>query len=258
MNDLNTFPISSPITKPVTALSSQEVACDHCGMFRLCGEAGFPHNLPLFNQVVSRRAELVRNGELLHAGQPFRHLFAVKSGALAEVGVDSEGNRKVFGFYFPGDMLGFDAIDSGQHCHTVVALEKSAVCKLDYANVALLGEQQSGFYHQLISAMSSRLKFEHWTSLLLGTHSTEQRLAAFMLYLSLHLKARGLAHEEFRLPMTRRDIADYLGMAMETVSRALGTLQKKGILVLKGRSTRISDMEALIADADLVRPSVSV
>ena len=249
MNDLNVFPVSA--AEPLTPLSKQEVACDHCAMFGLCEEAGLYRDTPLLEQVVSRRTALARSAELFHENAPFNDLYALKSGALAAVGEDDEGNRKVFGFYFPGDILGLDAIDSGHYQNTVVALEKSSVCRLHYENAPLLGEHQAGFYQQLIQAMSHRLKCERWTSQLLTTQSTEQRLAAFMVYLSSQLKARGLPHVAFRLPMTRRDMADYLGMAMETASRALSSLQKKGIVALQGRNTQIKDVDGLHTVAGL-------
>jgi CRP/FNR family transcriptional regulator len=251
MNDLNTVPFFSRGGIQATPLSRQEVACDHCGLFGLCEEAGLTRDHGLLRQVVSRRTALARHATLFHAAAPFHYLYAVKSGALAALVEDGEGGRKMAGFYFPGDILGLDAIESGTYQTTVVALEKSTICRLDYRSVPLLGEHQAGFYQQLIQAMSNQLVAERWNSLLLGTQSTEQRLAAFVLFLSTQFKGRGLPHLEFRLPMTRRDIADYLGMAMETVSRAISGLQKKGVVVLQGRNTRISDYARLLELAAL-------
>ncbi len=256
MNDLKIYPIPPDTAVQVTPLSQQEVACDHCAMFGLCEEAGLSRDRLLLDQVVSRRTALARTTELFQKDAPFHDLYAVKSGALAAVGEDDKGKRKVFGFYFPGDILGLDAINSGYYQNTVVALEKSSVCRLHYESASLLGEHQAGFYQQLIQAMSHRLNCERWSSQLLAAQSSEQRLAAFVVYLSSQLRARGLPYREFRLPMTRCDIADYLGMAMETVSRVLRGLQKKGILVLKGRSTHINDMEALMASANLSNPGI--
>jgi CRP/FNR family transcriptional regulator len=217
----------------------------------MCEEAGLSRDIRLLKQVVSRRTPLARHATLFDADTPFQYLYAVKSGALAAMTPDGQGGSKIHGFYFPGDILGLDAIESSRYQQTVVALEKSSICKLDYNNAPLLGEHQAGFYQQLIQAMSHQLMSERWTSLLLGTQSTEQRLAAFVLYLSSQLKARGLPHLDFRMPMTRRDIADYLGMAMETVSRAISGLQKKGLVVLQGRNTAISNLEALLQLASL-------
>lgn len=253
MNNLNIPPRSAAGAVQATALASQEVACDHCAMFGLCEAAGLSGDTPPLEQLVSRRTALTRGAELFQAKAPFHDLYAVKSGALATVGEDGEGNRKVYGFYFPGDILGLDAIDSGHYQNTVVALENSSVCRLHYESAPLLGENEAGFYQQMIRAMSQRLKCERWTAQLLATQSTEQRLAAFMIYLSSQLKLHGLPHVAFRLPMTRRDIADYLGMAMETVSRALSALQKREVVELQGRNTRISDLEALFAVAGLER-----
>jgi CRP/FNR family transcriptional regulator len=251
MNDMNTIPVFSKAVVRPKSLANQQVACDHCAMFGLCEEAGLSRDTQLLEQVVSRRTALARHAKLFSAHTPFNDIYAVKSGALAAVGEDSRGNRKVFGFYFPGDILGLDAIDDGQYHDTVVALEKSSVCRLHYESAPLLGEHQARFYQQMIHAMSNRLRSERWTSKLLGTQSTEQRLAAFMIYLSLQLQSRGLPHLEFRLPMTRRDIADYLGIAMETVSRTFSSLQKKGLLALQGRNTLISDPEGLLTMASL-------
>jgi CRP/FNR family transcriptional regulator len=251
MNDLNIVSFFPRTEVHAKALSSQQVACDHCGLFGMCEEAGLSRDIELLQQVVSRRTALARRSTLFAVDTPFKYLYAVKSGALAAVTPDGQGGNKIQGFYFPGDILGLDAIESSRYQQTVVALEKSAVCKLDYNNISLLGEHQAGFYQQLIQAMSHQLMSERWTSLLLGTQSTEQRLAAFVIYLSSQLKARGLPHLNFRMPMTRRDIADYLGMAMETVSRAISGLQKKGLVVLQGRNTAISNLEALLDMAAL-------
>ena len=141
MNDLNTAPIISKASRQPVALASQEVACDHCAMFGLCEEAGLSRDTPLLEKMVSRRTALARYVKLFQANTPFEDIYAVKSGALAAVGEDSQGNRKVFAFYFPGDILGLDAIDSGQYNNTVVALEKSSVCRLHYERAPLLAEQ---------------------------------------------------------------------------------------------------------------------
>jgi CRP/FNR family transcriptional regulator len=264
MNDMDTVPVLHKVPVCATPLSRQEVACDHCSMFGLCEEAGLSRDVELLNLVVARRTALARRSTLIHADTPFDYIYAVKSGALAAVSGDGQGDSKILGFYFPGDILGLDAIDGGRYHTTVIALEKSAICKLEYGNVSLLGDHQTGFYQQLIRAMSNQLMAERWTSLLLGTQSTEQRMAAFVLFLSLQFKARGLPHLEFRMPMTRRDIADYLGMAMETVSRAISALQKKGVVVLQGRNTRISNFDELremaaitIQLPDLYTPSLA-
>ncbi len=244
MNNLTPPPVYPGSSLP-KALSSQEVACHYCGLFGMCEAAGLSRDTPMLEQVVQRRTALARGATLYRSTEPFKYLYAVKSGALAAVVDDGAGQRKILGFYFPGDVLGLDGIDCQHYQETVEALEQSSICKLDYANVSLLGEHQEGFYRELIHAMSNRLAFERWTTLLLGAQSTEQRLAAFLIYLSSQLQVRGLPHVTFRLPMTRRDIADYLGLAMETISRAFSSLQNKGLMAVKGRNMHIADLEGL-------------
>lgn len=251
MNNLNIPPLSERTLTDAKPLASQEVSCHCCGMLGMCEEAGLNHDTHMLDQVVNRRTPLARDAVLHRAGDPFTKIYAVKSGALAAVGEEVEGGRKIFAFYFPGDTLGLDAIADGCYLNTVVALEKSSICELNYDHVSLLGEQQDGFNQQLIQAMSERLKLERWATLLLGAQSTEQRLASFMIYISTHLKARNLPHLVFRLPMTRQDIADYLGLAKETVSRAFSGLQKKDVLMMRGRNTHIIDLQSLYAQAAL-------
>lgn len=245
MNDLN------PPPQTTTPQSHQEVACNRCGMFGMCMEAGLSRDERLLTQVVSRRTPVPRHATLVQNHAPFDYLYAVKSGSLAAVDRGQGEGRRILGFYFPGDLIGLEAIESGQYHQTVVALERSSICRLDYAKVPLLGEHQAGFYRQLLHAMSQRLIFEQWSSRLLGAHTTEQRIASFLLYLSSHLHARGLPYLEFRLPMTRADIASYLGMAMETVSRSFSALQKGGLVALKGRTTRLCDLQGLHQLAEL-------
>lgn len=251
MNNLNIGNVVACSTAEARSLASQQVACDHCGLFGMCEEAGLSRDVHLLERVVHRRTALARHAKLFQAGAEFSALYALKSGSLAAIAEDEKGQRKILGFYLPGDVLGLDAIDGRRYQSTVIALEKSSVCKLDYERVPELGEHQAGFYQQLINAMSQRLVAERWTSLLLGMQSTEQRLAAFLISVSAQLKARGLPHVAFRLPMTRQDIADYLGLAMETVSRTFSALQKQGLLAMQGRNTCINDMEGLYAVASL-------
>ena len=251
MNNQTPPPVAPKADSKPVALAAQEVACERCGMYGMCEEAGLTRDEGLLEQVVSRRTRVPRNAALTHANTPFHDIYAVKSGSLAAVEEDGQGGRRILGFYFPGDLIGLDAVDGGCYHQTVVALEGSSVCRLDYTHVPLLGGHQEGFYHQLILAMSQRLMFEQWSSRLLGAHSTEQRLASFLLYLSSHLKARGLPHLAFRLPMGRADIASYLGLAMETVSRTFSALQRSGAVVLQGRTTRLLDLPQLHQLADI-------
>ena len=167
--------------------------------------------------------------------QPFRRFFDV-NGRLAGVLI-----RTVY------QVLGLEAMADDHYRHDARALTNTSVCRLELDEVDSLGDKQAAFTQALMQLMSHQLHQEYRLFQLLGTHSTEQRLATFLLNYASRLHENGMPYLEFRLPMTRRDIADYLGIALETVSRVFKQFQDKGLLEVRGKMTRICNVDGLNA-----------
>jgi len=221
-------------------------SCEGCSVRKLCLPVGLdPNELAQLLDLVGTRPVL-RAGEYVYrVSDPFHSLYAVKSGSIKTYGLTSDGKEQITGFHLPGELLGLDAIGSKSHnCHAV-ALEDTEVCRLPYSELQDLAREMPRLQHELTCMLSREIQAENETLLMIGKMSAEQRLACFLHNLYLRSRQRGSALDTLRLPMSREDIGNYLGLTLETVSRRLGILQSQGIVSIDKRLIAILDMPAL-------------
>jgi CRP/FNR family transcriptional regulator len=220
----------------------------------MCQVAGLDtKDIALLESMVMRRQRIAKDETLIAAGKSFDTIYAIKSGAFKTVTTTADGQEQIINFHFPGELIGLEAVEHGRHAYSVLPLEDSSVCRLNYANLNVLGPRMKDFQHQLIRAMSRRVLHDQWMSALLGTQHAEQRVAAFIVSIAARLSDRGLPAHQFRLPMSRDDIGNYLGLAVETVSRMFKQFHNRDILMARGRNTQIKDIDALKGIAN-IRP----
>jgi CRP/FNR family transcriptional regulator len=188
----------------------------------------------------------VREGEsLVRAGDKFHSLYVVRSGCFKTVYTDLSGSEQVLGFPMSGDLMGADGIDSGHYSSTAVSLDTSEVVIVPFASLARLADEcptLEALLYRVLSRELVRVQNMAWT---LGTLGAEGRVAAFLLSLSARLGALGYSRCSFNLRMTRQEIGSYLGLKLETVSRALSALNTSGVIQVHQRSIDIVDAEAL-------------
>lgn len=198
---------------------------------------------------VHRRRAPVRAGDYLAwEGDHFHTLYAVRSGALKSMSIDADGNERVRGFHLPGELIGLDALHGGAHLSSVESLTDSEICELPYKqldqaldSVPPLRRHIMGLLsHQLATALSQG-----------GDFTAEQRIAAFLLDMARRQApdSAGLC-----LEMSRRDIANYLRLVTETVSRVLTRLRGAGVIAVNRRQIRILDLQALREIAGSLAP----
>jgi CRP/FNR family transcriptional regulator len=179
----------------------------------------------------------------------FTSVYAVRAGCLKTYRVTEEGEEQIMGFHLPGEVFGFGGIGSGAYRNSAVALDSSAVCEIPYDRLEDLGHQLPALQRHFVTLMSREITEDQDLLVLLSKKTAEQRLASFLLALSSRLRRRGLSGTEFRLPMSRSEIGNYLGLVIETVSRVLGRFQRDGILQVDGRDVVILEPSALSARA---------
>lgn len=212
----------------------------------MCELAGVFRNDQLPSPVIICRTPVEHKQTLVKAGEPFDAAFAVKSGGFKTVlEASGPGGERVVDIHLPGEAFGFEGLCSGFYPFSVVATAASEVCTIRYDRIGGLGERADCFRAEMQAVMSERLVDNLEASLLIGTQNGEQRLAAFLLNLSRRLRRRALPDREFRLPIPRRDIANYLGLAVETVSRLFGRFGEEGLLASRGRQIRLLDLAGL-------------
>ena len=234
-----------------TALQ-KEVACCHCPLFdilNLLTDLGKSN--PEAEDKILNRWQWVAKGEtLFRAGQPFQSIYAVKSGSFKGVRLGDKGRKHVTGFCLPGDILGLASVGSSKYHCTLYALEDSRVCELCFEKIMLFGGHMRAFEGALIKLMSRQIDYEQRQSVLASRPSAEESLAAFLLNLSGRLEEKGLQGRLLQLSMSRTDIAGYLGLAVETVSRTLKNFHARGFVDVSSKQVHLLNVLELHAIAN--------
>ncbi len=223
-----------------------KVACSNCNLRELCMPVGFDsEDMQKLDEVVATRRR-VKQGDLLFAnGEAFTSLFAIRTGFFKTCISAADGREQVTGFQMAGEIIGLDGIVSDFHSCNAIALEDAEVCVMPFANIEHLSREFPLLQRHMHKVMSREIVRENGVMMLLGNMRAEERLAAFLLNLVQRLHARGLSQTEIVLRMTREEIGSYLGLKLETVSRAFSKFSDEGILEVKQRYVRIIDTEAL-------------
>lgn len=230
----------------VIDMKAFQVACRVCSMRELCLPIGLDHReLNELDELIRHRPALRRGDRLFEVGQPLTSLFAVRSGSVKNYVPTENGEEKVMGFSLPGELVGLEAVSEDRHRCTAVALETTSVCEIPYDRLDEIAGQIPTLRRQLFRLMSRELSRDQEQLLLLGGGSAEQRLAAFLMGMSQRFSERGFSAREFNLSMARQDIAGYLGMAVETVSRLLTRFSEEGLVKVQRKHIELLDLERL-------------
>jgi len=236
----------SRVDSKVVPLSAARCNCRDCKLHTLCiGSALEGKELEQLNGIVRRPRSLSRSDQLYRVGERFRALYVVRSGSLKTFTVADDGREQVTGFHLPGELVGLDAIFSASHPSVAQALETTSVCEMPFDRLADLGGSIAGLQRQLIRAMSREIRNDEDHVMALGKMSAEERLAALLLNFAGRFRERGYSAREFHLRMSRHDIGNYLGLAMETVSRLFSRFQDLGLIEVERKFVRILDADAL-------------
>ena len=239
-------PGSPPIAVPLSDLPKGKIACQGCSLHQLCLPVGIDHDdLAELDHIIKRRRPIQRGDHLFVASDRFHSIYAVRSGSLKTYNLTEDGREQVTGFFLPGEIVGLDAIGEGTHTCSARALETTSVCEIPFEDLERLGERIPALIHQLLRIMSKEMHHDQVLLMLLGKRAAEERLAALLLNLSQRYGQRGYSSSEFNLSMSRHDIANYLGLAVETVSRLFSRMQEDGMLAVRSRHVRLADIDKL-------------
>ncbi|WP_240922465.1 helix-turn-helix domain-containing protein [Oleiagrimonas sp. C23AA] len=190
-------------------------------------------------------SRLEKGQYLVRAGDAFRSLYLLSSGSAKAFRVGYDGREQVTRFYLAEDLLGLDAMNRDVHPTFIRALEYSVVVEVPLRQLEQLGVDTQGLQRELIRQLAREVERDQAAMLLLGSTSAEERIASFVLDLSRRHASRGHSGVEYVLRMTREDIASYLGVKLETVSRGLSRFHRAGVLEVRGRHITITDRARL-------------
>lgn len=211
-------------------------SCQHSPLSCLCLE----------KDIAKRLSRQYRRGEaLFYMGDKFDALYVLSAGSAKSVKNTVDGNEQIINFHFPGDLIGLECFNDMMHVHSLRFLENSSVCRISLQdfNRTLIGSDTGRRF--LLSKISHSIVDEQQLLLSLVRHDAEQRLVKFLLYIAQKHKQSPLPYQVFNLSMTRVDIANYLGLAIETISRLFSKMHAHGIIKVNKRQITLCNVEDL-------------
>jgi CRP/FNR family transcriptional regulator len=227
-------------------VSVLQTSCRNCSLASLC----LPKDLigaevKELETIVTQLPPVSKHGQIYNQGENFTSLYVVRSGCVKKFQIDSEGNEQVIGFSLPGELLGIDAIGSGKYMSSAEALDTTSFCQLKYSKFEELCGSIPGLTKHILKMAGQELIAEHDIHKAISQKSIDERVAVFFTSLATRLKILGYSSTEFNLPMSRHDIANFLGMQPETFSRSLKKLIQENLIDVNLRNIKIKDQEHL-------------
>ena len=227
-------------------LADLKIACHNCSLYTLCLPIGLNRNdMDSLDTIIKRRRPLKKGEFLYRHDDEFSSVYAIRSGSVKTYLVLDDGSEQITGFHLPGELVGFDAISRNAHKTYAKAMETSSICEIPFEKLEKLACKLPSLQHQLLSIMSKEIHHDEQMLSLLGKKSADQKLASLLLSLSARHHERSFSATEFSLSMSRTDIGNYLGLAVETVSRLFTRFHEQNILEVDRKHVQIKDMDKL-------------
>jgi CRP/FNR family transcriptional regulator len=215
-------------------------------MCEFCLPAGLPpEDMERLDALISYRVRIRKRASLYRPGERFCALYAIRLGTFKTLVLAEDGLEQVTGCHMAGEILGLDGLGADRYTCEAIALEDSEVCVLPFDEIDRMANDVPLLRRNLYRLLSRDLCHDHDMMLTLGSRCAEERLVLFLLNLAGRYQARGYSSSEFVLRMTREEIASYLGLKLETVSRLFSHLQEEGLIQVQGRAIKLLDAPAL-------------
>lgn len=222
--------------------------CKDCSLATLCLPLSLNmEDMNSLDEIVKRGRPLKKGEFLFRQGDVFDSVFAVRSGALKTFSLSDSGEEQITGFHLPSELVGLSGMDTETYPVSAQALETTSVCEIPFERLDELSILLPQLRRQLMRVMSREIRDDQQMMLLLSKKTANERIATFLVNLSARFRARGFSPNQFRLAMSRNEIGNYLGLAVETVSRVFTRFQQNQLLEAEGKSVHILDPIELCA-----------
>lgn len=217
--------------------------CKHCRIRERCLPGKINKNLFKQSTLLQFDSCVLEPGEFLYRqGEHLHCLYALRSGVMKSFTTLEDGSEYIMSFLLPPNLFGWEAIDKNQLSVSVVAIDYSNVCKIELSKLSDLIREFPEIEFELLHLVSLRIQNDNQAML---RSSAEQRVANFIIQLSQHYNSLGFPYYLCRLLMTHQDIANYLRIAPETISRTFKQLQSKGIISINRKDIYLNDIKKL-------------
>lgn len=246
-----TLQIAMPMSLLKTLLEHR--SCAECVLKPMCRPAIVrADEVETLAGVVIPRRPVAARAPIYKQGGEVRALFVSQGGVIKTEKLGHDGRAQVIGFHFPGELMGLEAMEGGRFRASAIALEPAIVCEIPIAALERVASRDPAFQHQLIRAAGSCLSRQQDHVELLALRQADERIAIFLLGLLDRIEALSGRNETvLQLPMSRGDLASYLCMTIETVSRGFSRMRDERILDVRSRHLRVLDRDKLALLANL-------
>jgi len=225
-----------------------ETHCGNCSLSSLCLPIALEKDdLEALDKVI-KRGRPIQKGELLFKqGDPFKAIYAIRTGTIKSYTVAPSGEEQITGFHLASELVGLSGYSEDAYPLSAKALETTTVCELPLEKLETLSDEIPGLRRQIMRNMGSEIRQDQQMMLQLSKKTADERMAYFLLDISKRFERRGFSASTFRLAMSRVDISNYLGLAVETVSRIFTRFQKKEFIRTEGKEVTLLNLSELNA-----------
>lgn len=230
----------------ITPIKSNKTHCSTCSLNSLCLPIALQSNdLDALDQVIKRGRPIQKGDILFKQGDNFNAVYAIRTGAIKSYMVATSGEEQITGFHLASELLGLAGYSEDAYPLSAKALETTTACELPLDRLEGLCDQIPSLRKQIMRNMGTEIRKDQQMMLQLSKKSADERLAYFLVELSGRFERRGFSAKAFRLSMSRVDISNYLGLAVETVSRIFTRFQKSGLIITEGKEISLINQNEL-------------
>jgi CRP/FNR family transcriptional regulator len=228
------------------------INCNQCSLGDICLPAALKADeINRLDDIVRRRRDLVKGKHLYRTLDGFQSVYAIRSGHIKTYQITEDGEEQVTGFYFPGEIVGLDGIGKNHYTNNAKALDEAGICEIPFTQFQQLTSEFPELQMHFFQLMGKEITSDQMLITLLSKKTAEQRLATFLLTISARKARHNQCSNRFTLPMPRSDIANYLGLTIETVSRIFSRLAKAETITFSNKDIEIIDADKLKELANL-------
>lgn len=232
----------------ISTSKSTGTHCSTCSLSSLCLPIALDNDdMDALDEVIKRGRPIQKGEMLFKQGDKFHAVYAIRTGAVKGFTVAPSGEEQITGFHLASELVGLSGYSEDVYPLSAKVLETTTVCELPLDRLDQLCDEIPGLRKQIMRNMSGEIRQDQQMMLQLSKRSADERLAYFLLDLSQRFERRGFSAKSFRLSMSRVDISNYLGLAVETVSRIFTRFQKQELIATEGKEISILNMNELNA-----------
>ncbi len=196
-------------------------------------------------ECVSASIQVNRGEYLARCGQPFLHIFLIVQGSFKLVQPGNIDHDQIVGIRWPRHLIGMDGFAGRVYATDLIALESSTVYEFPVLAIERLANSDPDLLDELLTFVSEDLAQAEHLQYMLGSMNATQKMGFFFLFMDDHLGHIRDEDSHFVLPMTREEIGSFVGLSMETVSRLISHLHKRGAIDIHRQTVRILQRDLL-------------